>query len=260
MYVYLALHTGTNTLCQMIGIIVQLAISWLIIWFFEKGNLSILGFRPTRKRLVDFVVFFIITALCCSTGFLLRMYFGNEQWKVNPGLNFTLLVEGVWWNLKSVLFEELIFRGVLFYVLIKKLGTTKAIIISAIAFGIYHWFSMEAWGNIRQMGIIFIITGLMGIVYAYGYAKTFSLYIPCAIHLGWNLTQSFIFSEGVIGDGIFIKSEPQPTVTVSYLAYSLVVFFPLLSAWLINLIVLRRKIQVLPKTKKAHKFNKRIPA
>lgn len=229
------------------GIIVQLAISWLIIWFYEKGNLSILGLGPTRKRLVDFAVFFFITALCCSTGFLLRMYFGNEQWRVNPVLNFTLLVEGVWWNIKSVLFEELVFRGVLFYLLIKILGTTKAIIISAIAFGIYHWFSMEALGNIRQMAIIFIITGVMGVVYAYGYAKTFSLYIPCAIHFGWNLTQNFIFSDGVIGHGIFIKTQPQPTVTVSYLVYSVVVFFPIVSAWLINLILLKRKKQVLPK-------------
>lgn len=226
------------------GIIVQLAISWLIIWFYEKGNLSFLGFGPTRKRLVDFAVFFFITALCCSTGFLLRMYFGNEQWKVNPVLNFTLLVEGVWWNIKSVLFEELIFRGVLFYLLIKILGTTKAIIISAIAFGIYHWFSMEAWGNIPQMAIIFIITGTMGIVYAYGYAKTFSLYIPCAIHLGWNLTQNFIFSEGMIGDGIFIKTQPQPSVTVSYWIYSVIAFFPIVSAWVINLILLKRKKHV----------------
>ena len=32
----------------MIGILVQLAISWLIAWWFTKKNLSVLGFRPTR--------------------------------------------------------------------------------------------------------------------------------------------------------------------------------------------------------------------
>ncbi|MEY2917769.1 MAG: hypothetical protein RIS73_1483 [Bacteroidota bacterium] len=81
---------------------------------------------------------FIITGACCATGFLLKMYFTKQQWQLNTQLTFSLTAQGIWWNIKSVLFEELVFRGVLFYVLIKKLGSAKAIIISAIAFGIYH--------------------------------------------------------------------------------------------------------------------------
>jgi hypothetical protein len=46
----------------MIGIIIQLAVSWLIIWLFEKNNLSVLGFRPTKQRLPDFILFFVVTA------------------------------------------------------------------------------------------------------------------------------------------------------------------------------------------------------
>ena len=63
----------------MIGILVQLAISWLIIWFFEKGNLSVLGLFPTRKRLIDFMIFFLLTAICCASDFFLKMYFGKQQ-------------------------------------------------------------------------------------------------------------------------------------------------------------------------------------
>ncbi|HRF19033.1 MAG TPA: hypothetical protein PK977_12745, partial [Chitinophagaceae bacterium] len=99
------------------GIIVQLAISWLIIWMYEKGNLSFLGFYPAKSRLLDFILFFSITAICCSSGFLLRMYFGNEEWKLNESLTLLTALKATWWNIKSVLFEELIFRGVLFYIL-----------------------------------------------------------------------------------------------------------------------------------------------
>jgi len=137
----------------MIGIIVQLALSWLLVWLFEKGNLGFLGFYPTKRRLLDFGFFFIITALCCSSDFFIRMLFIKQEWKLNPAVSANLILTGIWWNIKSVLFEELIFRGVLFYILIKKLGATKAIIISAVGFGIYHWFSQEAFGNIPQMAI-----------------------------------------------------------------------------------------------------------
>ena len=234
----------------MIGILVQLAISWLIIWLVEKGNLAVLGFYPTKKRLIGFAVFFFITAVCCALEFIMRISFAKEQWQLNPAFSVNLVAEGLWWNIKSVLFEELIFRGVLLYILIKKMGALKGIIISAITFGIYHWFSQEAFGDPKQMFILFIMTGIMGLLLAYGYAKTFSLYIPCAIHLGWNLTKGFIFSEGPIGHGIFIQKQPQPEVTVSYFLFFVILFLPILSMWLVNYLLLRKhKQEPLPKTK-----------
>jgi uncharacterized protein len=228
----------------MVGIIVQLAVSWLLIWLFKKGNLGVLGLFPTKKRRTDFALFFIITAACCASGFLLRFIFGNERWMLNPKLNSSLIAEGVWWNIKSVLFEELIFRGVIFYILIKKLGPAKAILISAVAFGIYHWFSFGILGNVKQMVIVFFMTGVMGLMLAYGYAKTFSLYIPCAIHLGWNLTQGFIFSDGPIGNGIFIPVKTLAPVNVGYFIFFCVLFLPLISMWLINYFLLKRRKQV----------------
>ena len=228
----------------MLGIFVQLAISWLLVWLIERRNLGVLGFLPTRRRVIDFALFFFITAICCSFGFFLRMYFGNERWMVNPVLTFNLVASGLWWNIKSVLFEELIFRGVLLYILIRRVGMQKAIIISAIAFGIYHWFSFEIIGNITQMAIVFVITGAMGLLLAYGYAKTFSLYIPCAIHLGWNFTQNFIFSQGPIGNGIFVQVKPVPILSVSYFIYFTIIFFPMISMLLSNYIILKRRKQI----------------
>lgn len=224
----------------MLGIFVQLLISWLIIWLVEKGNLSFLGFYPTKKRLFGFAIFFLVTAICCSSDFFMRMIFAQQQWELNPKLTANLVLTGLWWNIKSVLFEELIFRGVLFYILIKKLGHTKAIIISAIAFGIYHWFSQGSFGNPVQMVITFVITGTMGLVYAYGYSKTFSLYIPIAMHLGWNVTSSVIFSQGNIGNQLFIPVQPVSEVQVGYFIFFCITFIPLLSAILINYFMIRR--------------------
>ena len=223
----------------MLGIIVQLLISWLIIWLFEKGNLKFLGFYPTKKRLIGFAAFFIVSAICCSSDFFMRMMFAKQQWELNPNITANLILTGLWWNIKSVLFEELIFRGVLFYILIKKLGSVKAIIISATAFGIYHWFSQGSLGNPMQMAITFVITGIMGLVYAYAYSKTFSLYYPSGIHLGWNLTSSVVFSKGILGDQLFIQVKPVPEVQVGYFIFFCITLLPLLSAYVVNYFMLK---------------------
>lgn len=230
-------------LINMLGILVQLLISWLLVWLFEKKGLGVLGFYPTRKRLLGFVLLFIITALCCSSDFFMRMIFAQQRWQLNPKITAGILWEGLWWNIKSVLFEEFIFRGALMYILIKKLGPVKAIIISSISFGIYHWFSHEVIGNPVQMIITFLTTGLMGVVYAYGYAKTFSLYIPMAIHLGWNLTSSVVFSSSIIGDQLLVPVKPVAEVTVGYFIFFCIIYLPMLSALLINFFVLRKMKQ-----------------
>ncbi|MEY4931175.1 MAG: hypothetical protein RI909_1899 [Bacteroidota bacterium] len=222
----------------MVGIIMQLALSWLVIWFFEKGNLSVLGMKPTRQRFIDFMVFFLVTATLCASGFFLKMLIAKQQWQLNPQFDVHTIVNGVWFNIKSVLFEELIFRGVLFYVLVKKLGATKAMIISSNAFGIYHWFSHELFGNPQAMIIEFIITGAMGVVLAYGYVKTWSLYIPIAIHLGWGIVQQVVFSSGPIGQQLFVEIMPRPIITVSYFSFFFMQLFPLVSTLVINYLMI----------------------
>ncbi len=229
----------------MLGILVQLLVSWFIIWLFEKGNLNVFGFYPTKKRLLGFLFFFIVTALCCSSDFFMRMLFAEQRWELNPKLTSNLILTGIWWNVKSVFFEELIFRGVLLYILIKKLGAAKAVVISAIAFGMYHWFSHEVIGNPVQMLITFLTTGTMGLVYAYGYSKTGSLYFPIAIHLGWNLTSSVIFSNSILGNQLFTQVKPVPEVTVGYLVYYCILLLPMLGAILVNYFMLRKKEQVI---------------
>lgn len=225
----------------MIGIIIQLAISWLLIWLFEKGNPEVLGLIPTKRRLADFFLFLLVTALCCATGFVLRMWIGNERWMVNPLLSFKLVLDGLWWNIKSVLFEELIFRGVLFYILIKRTGALKALIISSIAFGIYHWFTYEILGDVPAMIYVFFFTGIVGMLYGYGYIKTGSIYAVCAIHLGWNFTNNFLFSEGNIGNGILIAVKPGKEVVVSYFTYYFILLFPILLMLVVNFLLLWRR-------------------
>jgi membrane protease YdiL (CAAX protease family) len=222
----------------MAGIIVELAVSWVLLWLIEKRNLSVLGILPNWRRLAQFGILFFVAAICCALGFLFRMYYG-ERWGLNPTYTFSQFMGGLSYCIKSVLYEELIYRGAILYILIKRLGAGWGIVLSSIAFGIYHWFSFEVLGNVPAMIQLFLVTGLMGLVLAYGFWKTGSMYAAIGIHLGWNLTQSVIFSAGGIGKHLFIQMPSQP-VQVSYFVYAIVVYLPMLSAVVISFLVFRR--------------------
>jgi len=90
---------------QLIGLV---AISWLIVWLSDKHNLSVLGLMPTKNRPKLCFYLFIVTAICCSTAFLFKMYFAKEQYTFNPNLTTTLALSEIWENIRGVLTEELL--------------------------------------------------------------------------------------------------------------------------------------------------------
>ncbi|UKB84567.1 CPBP family intramembrane metalloprotease [Chryseobacterium sp. MEBOG06] len=189
----------------MIGIIVELIISWLLLWFISKKNLSVLGLKPTKIRTAQLGIGFLLAALVCSLYHLMTTAFIANNWIFNKQFTLPEALKSLWWVLKSVLFEELLFRGALLYIIINKWGNHKACILSAVCFGIYHWFSYNAFGNPFQMGIIFVMTGIFGWMLAYAFAKTQSLYLPIGLHIGWNLFTIIIFSNGPLGKQLLSK-------------------------------------------------------
>ena len=225
----------------MVGILVELALSWVLLWFLQKENLRVLGLYPRPDRLKGFFLLFLIGAACSVVAVGLRVLFFKEQYEVNPLLNAKLVWEGFRWNAVSVLYEELIFRGALLYILIRRLGMTKALLISAIAFGIYHWFSFGLLGNVAAMIQVFLITGIMGWVLAFSYTRSGSLYMAVGLHLGWNFTHGFVLTKGSIGNGVFILSPHQPVVTVSYFTYYAVTLLPLIATYIVSYFATRKQ-------------------
>lgn len=189
----------------MIGILVALAISWLLLFLIEKENILALGFLPILKRLKQLTVGFIITAILCVLVQYFESYLKSSDWVLNENISSAIVFESFFWDVKSVLTEELIFRGALLYILIQKLGSSKAILISAIAFGIYHWFSYGVLGNVMAMIFVFIGTGLMGYTWAWAFSKTKSIMLPFGLHLGWNFINNTIFSKGPLGELVLVS-------------------------------------------------------
>src|SRR5688572_19873287 len=103
----------------MIGIIVILAISWLLLNLIENENILVLGFLPFIKRFKQFSIGFLVTATLCSLVQLFETYLTSSAWVINDNITPVNVIKAFWWDFKSILTEELIFRGALLYILIQ---------------------------------------------------------------------------------------------------------------------------------------------
>jgi len=93
----------------------------------------------------------------------------------------------------TAVFEEVLFRGVMFRLIEEKLGSYLALIISSLIFGFSHLIFGGAFFAGFAVSIISII-----LTAAYMYTR--NLWFPIAIHFAWNFAQGNIFGTPVSGN------------------------------------------------------------
>jgi len=197
-----------------------------VLKFIQKENLSALGFYPTKKRASEFISGLLLPGCYFAILYLTIAWLVKNPYMVNPHYPVRIFLFEIGFLWKSVWYEDLIFRGALLYILIKRIGPTKAVWISAVAFGIYHWFSWNAFGNPAQMLVIFITTGMAGYIFAKAFEITRSLYLPMALHFGVDFTMMVIFSQDKsMGKQLLIKSLAVDPHTPGTFVSILVLFF-----------------------------------
>ena len=188
----------------MLGILIAFIISWGILYLIEKKSILSLGVLPVPARLKQLLTGFLITGLLCVSVESLEMLLKGSSFHLNEDFDLSLFGNMTIWDLKSVITEELIFRGALLLILIERFGMKTGLLVSATAFGVYHWFSFGIIGNIFPMIIVFIGTALMGYAWALAFYKTKSIFMPIGLHLGWNFTFNTVFSKGPLGEGLLV--------------------------------------------------------
>ncbi|MBL86735.1 MAG: CPBP family intramembrane metalloprotease [Winogradskyella sp.] len=192
----------------MLGVLVVFAISWLLLWLIEREHITVLGILPNSKRMKAFSIGMIVMAVFCLINLLGQAYFKEFNYVRNIDYGIKESLNGIWWTFKAAFFEELIFRGALLYLLIKRLDINWACIISAIAFGIYHWFSYQMFGRgFIPMAYVFILTGASGWMFAYAFAKTKSILVPLGLHFGWIVISIVVLSAGPLGDSLYVADS-----------------------------------------------------
>jgi len=113
------------------------------------------------------------------------------------GLNpWTFVIPAVALALSSGIFEELLFRGVLFRSVEDMLGSWIALIVSSTVFGFVHL--LNPGGTL--LGAIYISVEA-GLLLAAAYMLTRRLWLSIGFHMSWNYVQSAIFS-GIVSGGV----------------------------------------------------------
>lgn len=112
------------------------------------------------------------------------------------GLNpWYFVLPAVGMALSSGIFEELLFRGVLFRSVEELFGSWISLAASSAVFGFMHLFNPAG----TLIGAIYISIEA-GLLLAAAYMLTRRLWLSIGFHMAWNYTQSAIFSGIVSGD------------------------------------------------------------
>lgn len=175
--------------------IVALAIAGLAVYcvyasFIEQRSVSELALPGMGRELG--IGLFIGAGLYAACELIL-MALG--LYRIN-GLNpLSFMIPAIASALSSGVFEELLFRGVLFRSVETWFGSWAALVVSSLVFGLTHL--MNPQGTME--GCLFIAVEA-GILLAAAYMLTRRLWLSMGFHVAWNYTQSAIFSSIVSGN------------------------------------------------------------
>ena len=131
----------------MIGILARTGpVVRLIIWLYERVTCPYLAWGLSVIDCLIFLFSFLITATCSLLGFLLNMLIAKYHYQLNPQLSF-VNSRGYLVCYQICIIWRTDFSGCIVVYSDKKFGFNVGIVISSLAFGIYHWFSHELWGH-----------------------------------------------------------------------------------------------------------------
>lgn len=168
-------------------------------WLLDRRSIRSLGLALNRRALIDLGVGILLAAVMMAliftaswaAGWLRVTGFGWET--ANPA---ALLWRSALWGVLFIavgFYEELMTRGYILQNLEDGLNTFWAVIISSAIFGLLHVDNPGA-GWVAVVGIT-----AAGLMFAYGYLRTRSLWLAIGLHIGWNFFEGVVFGFPVSG-------------------------------------------------------------
>lgn len=182
------IETASNTVAHITSSILEIlfiliAANAMSLIFFNKTYLE-----PIKKaKSKDYIYIFLITLLYMAlASALIYPFYSLVPVDENLIKTFEILSKYpvflfITVSIAAPIIEEIFFRGFLFKGLLKKYSPKFAIIFSSLIFGVIH-------GNFHQ----FITASLLGMLIAYVYYKTDSIYLAIFMHFINNTLADFI--------------------------------------------------------------------
>lgn len=212
-------------------------------WFIERRSVSELSL-PGSSR--EWAIGALLGAGLYTACVLVLMFLGVYRIE---GLNpWAFMLPAAAMALKAGIFEELVFRGVLFRSVEDMFGSWISIVVSSFVFGFLHLLNPE--GTVTGAVYISIEAGLL---LAAAYLVTRRLWLCLGFHVAWNYVQSGIFSGIVSGSasepGLIRDSIEGPVLLTGGsfgMEQSLIAFVLCTTTGIILLIMAVRRGHILP--------------
>ena len=181
-------HEMTAFVAGPIAVVLMLTLFTLYTRAIEGRAVAELSPRHAREIIGGFAG----GVLCMSLVFGVLM--ASDAYRVTGLGAWSVLCVPLVSSLVGAVFEELLFRGVLFRLIEDSWGSYAALAVSSLIFGAAHlinpnttWFSAVA------------IMVEAGILLGAAYMLTRRLWLPIGIHAGWNFTEGGVFGTAESG-------------------------------------------------------------
>ena len=168
-------------------------LSYIILYrLYEKRPITELSFTGFGKNAgLGFLLGFGLQSIV-----ILIIYIGGgySLLNVNP---FSFILPGFAIAFSSGIFEEILFRGIIFRITEEGLGTVFAIIISALIFGFLHLLNKNS-----TLYSAIAISIEAGILLAAVYIYSRNLWLPIFLHFAWNFAEAGIYGAVISGNTV----------------------------------------------------------
>jgi len=134
---------------------------------------------------IGFLLFAVVMAILLAVG-----VYHPAGWGTTSGL-----AKGFSFAVMAAITEEILFRGLLFRLSSKLVGTWGALIVTSGLFGLAHKANPGA-----TLASSVAIALEAGVLLGAAYAATQRLWLPIGLHIGWNFTEGPLFGMTLSGN------------------------------------------------------------
>ena len=183
------------TILKIEAPLVALLVYTLLYKYYEKRNITELSVSTLPGSLLAGALLGIgLQALVILVMYLMG---GYTIVSINP---VSYILPGLLIAFTSGIFEEILFRGVIFRIINEKWGSIIALTVSALLFGAVHLMNKNS--SMYSAVAIAIEAGiLLGACYLYAG----NLWLPIGVHFGWNFAEADLFG-GVLSGNVIDKT------------------------------------------------------
>ena len=189
------INTGKEAKMLLSGIVVALLslLTYAVfVQYFEKRIITELSVKGIGKNLSIGICLGVVLQ-----SFTILIIYLNKGFTVVSVNSILFILPSLTMAFTSAIFEEILFRGIIFRITEEKLGSYWALLISAIIFGAMHLANPHST-VVAALGLAI----QAGLLLAAAYIFTRNLWFPIAIHFAWNFTQSGIFGVSTSGSNM----------------------------------------------------------